>query len=443
MRLVGDHRIAPAGQLGVLVQGIEQRREGLDGDDDDARLLGQRLGQLLGLALVADVAGDRPHHALGVLELVDGVLQLAIQHRAVSDHDHRAEQPLAVIAVHRGELVGGPGDGVGLARAGAVLDQVTLARPFSVSGLDQLVDHIPLVVAREDHRFPGGQRAVEALAGLLVQMQEAPEHLEPGIRLEQLLPQVAGGVLAVIGGRWIARAAFRAAEVERQEEGVLAVQLGGHRRLVLADREMHQRAAFERQQRLGFASQRVFHRAVVAVLALGVFHRLLELAFQLQRGGGDAVDEQHQIQARVVFTLSEMRRVGHLRYYAQAVAPVALEGVRVHAVVGLEAARLDLHPRQFEAMAQHIQGAVLLQLAHQFLYQHAFRVVRVGLGELVPALRPGVLEVTEKVLGIQRRAPVIAAGRAGEPALGDHRGDNVLLELGFLAVRHLYGLCYF
>ena len=94
-------------------------------------------------------------------------------------------------------------------------------------------------------------------------------------------------------------------------------------------------------------------------------------------------------------------------------------------------------------MAQHIQGAVLLQLAHQLLHQHRFRIVRVGLGELVPALRPGVLEVTEKVLGIQRRAPVIAAGRAGEPALGDHGGDDVLLELGFLAVCHLVGLCYF
>ncbi|MCY1382355.1 hypothetical protein D9M69_703710 [compost metagenome] len=94
-------------------------------------------------------------------------------------------------------------------------------------------------------------------------------------------------------------------------------------------------------------------------------------------------------------------------------------------------------------MAQHIQGAVLLQLAHQLLYQHAFRVVRVGLGELVPTLGPGILEVAEKVLGIQRRAPVIAAGRAGEPTLGDHGGDDVLLELGFLAIRHLVGLCYF
>lgn len=63
---------------------------------------------------------------------------------------------------------------------------------------------------------------------------------------------------------------------------------------------MHQRATFEGQQRLRLARQRVFNRAVVAVLALGVFYALLELAFQRQCGGGDAVDEQHQIEARVV-----------------------------------------------------------------------------------------------------------------------------------------------
>ncbi len=299
------------------------------------------------------------------------------------------------------------------------------------------------MVAREDQGFFGDALAVGIFLHALLQMQEAAQHLEPGIRLEQALPQVAGGVLAVVWCRWVTGTAVEAAEVERQEESLLAGQFSGHRHLILAHGKVHQRAAFEAQERLGLARERVFHGAVVAVLALGVFHALLELAFQLQRGDGDAVDEQHQIKARVVLTFTVMRRVRHLLHHAQAVALVAFEGVRVHAVVGFEAARLDLHPRQLEAMAQHIEGAVLLQLAHQLLHQHRFRVVRVGLGELVPTLRPGLLEVTEKVLGIQRRAPVIAAGRASEPALGDHGADDVLLELSFLAVRHLVGLCYY
>ena len=122
MRLISDHRITSAGQLGVLVQGVEQRREGLDGDDDNARLLGQRLGQLLGFALAAGFTVDLLDHTLGMLELVDGVLQLLIQHGAVGNHDHRVEEALAGLVVQRGQLMGRPGDGVGFARAGAVLD---------------------------------------------------------------------------------------------------------------------------------------------------------------------------------------------------------------------------------------------------------------------------------------------------------------------------------
>ncbi|MDC6380400.1 hypothetical protein BW687_009445 [Pseudomonas graminis] len=87
-------------------------------------------------------------------------------------------------------------------------------------------------------------------------------------------------------------------------------------------------------------------------------------------------------------------------------------------------------------MAQHIERAALLQLAHQFLHQHIIRVARVSLGELIPAIRPGVLEVTQHIFGIQRCPAVVAAGRAHKPALGGQRADNVLLELIFLAIRH-------
>ena len=181
-----------------------------------------------------------------------------------------------------------------------MLNQIAVAWPFGAGGIDQLIDHFPLMVTREDHRLLGHRRAIEAFLGLLIQMQKPPQHLEPCIGLQQALPQIAGGVLAVIRRLRIARAAFRATKVERQEEGVFTRQLGGHRHFVLAHGKVHQRAALESQQRLGLARQWVFDRAVVTVLALGVFHRLLELAFQLQRGGGDAIDEQHQIQPWVV-----------------------------------------------------------------------------------------------------------------------------------------------
>src|SRR5690606_12270341 len=77
---------------------------------------------------------------------------------------------------------------------------------------------------------------------------------------------------------------------------------------------------------------------------------------------------------------------------------------------------------------------------HQLLHQYFIRVVRIGLGELVPAFRPGVLEVAEEVFRIQRRAAVVAAGWAGKPTLCSHGGDDVLLELIFLTVGHVQSL---
>ncbi|MCY1311096.1 hypothetical protein D9M70_613610 [compost metagenome] len=109
------------------------------------------------------------------------------------------------------------------------------------------------MVAREDQGFFGDAVAFSVFLHTLLQVQEAAQHLEPGIRLEQALPQVAGGVLAVIRRRRVAGAAVEAAQVERQEEGFLAGQFGSHRHFILAHGKVHQRAALEGQQRLGFA----------------------------------------------------------------------------------------------------------------------------------------------------------------------------------------------
>ena len=53
MGFIGDHRVAAAGQGWIFIQGIEQGREGLDGNDNDAGLVCQCLGKLLRLALIA------------------------------------------------------------------------------------------------------------------------------------------------------------------------------------------------------------------------------------------------------------------------------------------------------------------------------------------------------------------------------------------------------
>jgi hypothetical protein len=76
------------------------------------------------------LALDGGHHAGGALEVEDGFLQLAVEHVAVGHHQHAVEHLAVLGVVQVGEEMRGPGDGVGLAGAGRVLDQVFAARPL-------------------------------------------------------------------------------------------------------------------------------------------------------------------------------------------------------------------------------------------------------------------------------------------------------------------------
>jgi len=90
--------------------------------------------------------------------------------------------------------VGGPGDGVGLAGAGAVLDQVFVPRPFGAGGGHQAVDGIPLVEAGEDQGLLGETLTLPVFLVLPLQVDEAADDVEPGIAGKNLLPQIIGGI---------------------------------------------------------------------------------------------------------------------------------------------------------------------------------------------------------------------------------------------------------
>jgi hypothetical protein len=234
----------------------------------------------------------------------------------------------------------------------------------------------------------------------------------------------------------VAGAAVLGAPVEGQKESVLAGQAGGHGHLVLTHREMHQGTAPEGEQRLRLARDRVLHRAVPPVLAPGVLHRLLELALELQGGGGDAVDEQHQVQPRVVVPGPCVRRVRDLRHHAQAVGAVTRQRIGVHAVIGAEAAQIQLHPGHLDAVAQHLECAGLVEPPCHRAHQRALRILRVPGRELVPALWPGFLDVADQILGVEGVDGVVAARRTDPPPGGSHRLDDVLLEPVFPGIGH-------
>ena len=120
-------------------------RELLEGGNDDSRPGLDGLAELLGVLV------DLLHYARYMVELVDSVLQLAVQHPAVSDDDDGLEDLFVVVVVQASEPVGQPGDRVRLAGTGAVLNEIVLTGPIGLYIGQKLGHHIQLVVPGEDH----------------------------------------------------------------------------------------------------------------------------------------------------------------------------------------------------------------------------------------------------------------------------------------------------
>ena len=79
---------ASASEGWMFVEGGVEGGEGLDGDDDDAGLGSEGFGELFGFAFVGFLAVNRLDYAVGVVELVDCFLKLAVEDGTIGDDDH-------------------------------------------------------------------------------------------------------------------------------------------------------------------------------------------------------------------------------------------------------------------------------------------------------------------------------------------------------------------
>ena len=283
-----------------------------------------------------------------MFKLVDGVLQLVIKYGAVGHHNHRVKQLLALVVVERRQLVGGPGDGVGLTRARAMLGQVLLARAFLTAGRHQPIDQIPLVIARKDQALLSSFLSLPVLLTADLQVDETADDLQQVSRGQHLVPEIVRGVAVAVLGGIVARTALCCPPVKRQKARGIPRQSRGHVRLVLAHRKVDQRPPLKGQQRLRLVGCRVFGQAGFLVLLNGVLHRLLEFALQLQGDNGNAVQKQHQVDTPrlglgagfLKMGLGGIGAVDQLRHHPQNIARVHRLGIRVQAMVGFELAEL-------------------------------------------------------------------------------------------------------
>ena len=210
--------------------------------------------------------------------LPDRVGDLPVEDESVGDDDDRVEDG-GVVPREPDQLVGQPSDGIALATARRVLDQVAPARPVHRRVGQEPADDIELVVTRPN-----------LLPGLLAGFPLHGLHDDLGIVLQDIGQALAGQDfppkvirLDSVGVRRVAGAVVPAL-VEGQEVGRLALEVRAEAHLALVHREVSDAAA-ELKQLLA----RV---AVLLVLLDRVRRRLLgEAVLQLEGENWQAVDE--------------------------------------------------------------------------------------------------------------------------------------------------------
>ena len=273
-----------------------------------------------------------------MLDLVDGVLQLPVQHAAVGDHNHAViDLPVGGVVQAR-QPVRQPRDAVGLATARGVLDQIVAPRPFHRCDCHQPAHGVKLVIAREDQRLPRHRARAAVVFDLLVaalhEHVRAQDVQEP-LPLQHLLPEVAGAVARRM--RRVARAAANVAgpvaAVEGQKAGPIARQTGSHVDLVGIGGEVDQGALAEREDgRVGVAVVLVLpHGAAPGLAGHGVL--------QLAGGHRQAVEREDQVHGRAAAGVAR-----HLAGDRQLVARELRLGLRVQAVRGLEVGQAEVLP---------------------------------------------------------------------------------------------------
>jgi len=162
--------------------------------------------------------------------------------------------------------------------------------------------------------------------------------------------------------------ALLVALVEREEVGVLAGEFGRIVDLVLVDSEMHQRTAFEPEDRFA-------RIAVLAVLLPGIPVCLVGKGIlELGRRDGDTVDAQCEVYTQ----LRIRRRVVELLGDTETIRFIASLQFGIDSRVWLERRELDFGAGGTKAMTQQFERALAFEGAGQFLEKALASAALVG-----------------------------------------------------------------
>ena len=305
MRLIGNHGEAFTTRRCQFPHGLDRKRKRLNRADDNLLIAGQRFGKFGTLA--ADIAFNPRHDAGCAFEAKDRLPQLTVDHIAVRDYQDGIEDFLVVGIMQIREEVRRPCNRICLTRPGGMLNQILMTRTFRQDRGLKFARHIQLMVTREDD-------GLQVLLVVTFSHQVPPKDFQPTVTRPDLFPQVRRRMAVRI--QRIACCAV-VAEVERQETCPGTVQPGRHANFTVADGKVNQCTIWKGQQRFRVLT---FGRRVPveSVLVHCIVDALREISFQFYRRDGNAVQEQHKIDAVLI-----VQRIPHLSDDSQRIRGIA------------------------------------------------------------------------------------------------------------------------
>ena len=317
--------------------------------------------------------------------MADGRLKLTVQLAPVRDDDDRVEDAFVRPVVKGRELVGEPGYGVALPRAGGVLDEIALARAPGAGVGHESANAVQLLVAgKEDEALA---RLAAAIVLLLDLLDELPKELEDRVASPGLLPEIRGRIAAAGGrDRRIAGSA-KAAFIEGKKASLLALELGSHVDEVRIDREMGEAAAVGEEVLAGIAVALILGDRVLYALAR---HRI----FELRSEDGQTVYKNREIEA-----LLALLTVSELADYRENVRAMEPSELLVEAARRPEVGEPEGNARFLEARAEDGEGAVSTYLGGKALEELGLR--RIAVLGLIPSPFLG-LGGEDEIVGIPR-----------------------------------------
>lgn len=234
-------------------------------------------------------------------------------------------------------------------------------------------------------------------------------------------------------------AARVAALVEGQELGAWALQAAGHLHLAIAHGEVHQGAAGEGEQRFrGLTGS--LGKSVGFVLPHRIGDVLGVVGLELHGGDGDAVEEQHQIEAVLA-----AGGVAHLAHHAQAVGVVAGQDRSIEPKGGLELRQIEGlgQPEHLHAVAEQIEGAPLVELLAHALQQGGLGFAAVVFLQHLPVVGLGLLHPGDQIGRVESELSAVGRGVAVlvEPAVSAEVLADLLLKGEFVADTYRFSCC--